>query len=213
MRLFKGYIRLAWKGFTIDETNLKAIEFLINIVCGKTDRKGLILRGECGVGKTILILVWLKFRETILAPPNLKKPIQRDDFNERLIKCSFFEPTSLFSGFENSKFEFFAQQFGDILVIDDLGLNTAINYFGTPTNIIENIILSRYVDFKANSNLEFYGSTNVTTATLSDLIGKRAASRLSEMAAWEEGLITGDDRRKDPSRLKVWPVLSTKNKS
>lgn len=208
MRLFRGYNRLQFPQFCIDESNIKVIEFLINIAAGTEERKGLIIRGECGVGKTALLKVWLKFRLSVLASPFLKQPIELDELNERLPKIVFFEPMSLLSNFTKEGYDFFAGNYGEIFVLDDLGTTTSINYFGTSVNILEQIILSRYSKFKQNPNFELYGTTNLTTDQLNELIGQRAMSRLTEMSGWKEGLLIGSDRRKDNDRLKEWPKLS-----
>lgn len=207
MRLFHGYIRLQFPKLCIDESNNKVIEFLINVASGTEEKKGLIIRGECGVGKTALLRVWLKFRLTVLASPFLKQPIESMEFSERMPKIVFFDPMSLLSNFTKEGYEFFSGNFGEIFVLDDLGITTSINYFGTPVNILEQIILSRYSKFKQNPNLELYGTTNLTTDQLNELIGQRAMSRLSEMSAWKEGLMIGSDRRKDRDRLVEWPTF------
>lgn len=206
-RLFRGYLRLQFPQFCIDESNIKVIEFLINIAAGTEERKGLIIRGECGVGKTALLRVWLSFRLTVLASPFLKQPIKFDELNERLPKIGFFDPISLLSNFTKEGYDFFSENFGEIFVLDDLGMTTSINYFGTPVNILEQLILSRYSKFKQNPNFELYGTTNLTTDQLNELIGQRAMSRLTEMSTWKEGLLIGSDRRKNNDRLKEWPKL------
>lgn len=205
MRLFRGYVRLQFPDFQIDESNLSILEFLAQIATLKAEKKGLVLRGECGVGKTATLKVWLKFRSTVLASTHLKRPVKFDEVNDRLPKIAFVDPISLLSGFTKLGYEFFTEKMGDILILDDLGTTTTINYFGSQVNILEQLILSRYAEFKQNPNIEFYGTTNLTTDKLTELIGQRAMSRLSEMTAWKEGLILGNDRRKDNQKLIVWP--------
>jgi len=207
MRLFKGYVRLQFPEFQIDKLNTSIIEYLANIAIGSADRKGLIIRGEVGVGKTTLLKIWLKFRLTILAPNIAELPIRRDDVNDRVMKVSFLDPISLLSAFTKSGYGLFEEKTGDILVVDDLGISTDINHFGTIVNVLEQLILSRYNEFKNSPNLEFYGTTNLTSDQLTQLIGERAKSRLTEMTAWKEGLILGNDRRKDKRKLNVWPKI------
>jgi len=207
MRLFNGYVRLQFPDFQIDKSNTSTIEYLANIAIGYADRKGIIIRGDVGVGKTALLKIWLKFRLTVLAPSTIKLPLIRDDVNDRILKISFMDPVSLVSAFTKSGYNLFTEKTDDILVIDDLGISTDISHFGNIVNVLEQMILARYNKFKNVPELEFYGTTNLTTDQLTELIGKRAMSRLSEMTAWKEGLILGHDRRKDKRKVNVWPKI------
>lgn len=213
-RLFKGYVRLTFPEFVIDKLNTKVIEYLIQIAVGKVKSKGLIVRGACGVGKTAMLKIWLKFRHDILSlsDETLVKAILNGE-TEKLLKIDFIDPMTTLSRFTTDGYSFFTEDFGEILFIDDLGPNSSLNYFGTNLNILEQLIYARYSRSKENRALELYATTNLTTSQLSDLLGERALSRLIEMTAWKEGLLEGTDRRKESSQLKVWPKLPYTNQS
>ena len=208
LRLFKGYIRLVCPEFIIDDSNFQVIESLVNIAAGKAQRNGLILRGACGVGKTALLKIWLKFRLVVLSPFDGKRITTLNDRDRnRVLKIVFLDPSTLISRFAKEGYSFFENHFGDILFIDDLGLTTNVNHFGTITNILEELIYCRYSKTKELPTCELYGTTNLTSLQLAELIGERAISRIMEMASWNEGLLQGPDRRKSENYLKQWPTL------
>jgi len=208
--LFKGYIEIEYPEFVIDDSNLQVIKSLINITAGNAQRNGLILRGSCGVGKTALLKLWLNFRLVVLSPFDKKISIAHHYRDEKkVLKIVFLDPSTLMSRFAKEGYSFFENHFGDILFIDDLGLTTNVNHFGTITNILEELIYCRYSKTKELPTCELYGTTNLTSLQLADLIGERAISRTMEMASWNEGLLQGPDRRKSENYLKQWPKFAS----
>lgn len=182
-------------GFTPDENNMDAIRTLAEIAAGKTEKKGLVLRGGVGVGKTFLISEWIKFRNTILAWQEKNGLCPFDQINFKYPQVLFHTPTSILSDFTKEGFLFFDRPVKDIIVLDDLAAIEPISYFGNNVNIVEKLIYAIYEKSRVNQHFEFYATTDVTSDQLTELIGTRAVSRLAEMAFWKEGLMKGSDRR------------------
>ena len=209
LRLFQGYISQGYPDFTIDETNISVINYLVRLTTGKSEKKGLILRGEVGTGKSALVRLWVDFLQKFLPSP-YHNPNEKNDplYYEKLNKIVLIDPTDLMAKFTAKGYSFFSENFGDILIVDDLGVSTSTNYYGSKVNVMEELIYTIYNRSKTDTLFQLFGTTNLTTTQLSELIGERAMSRLSEMTAWKEGLITGIDRRKEKSILKEWPKIT-----
>jgi len=206
VRLFRIYAEQFDPGFAMDATNQKAVEYLATIAAGKAQRRGLVLRGPVGTGKTLLILLWTKFRQDVLTTKRIDKTYQKE------IAAKFYLYTSselikTFTEEGNSRFSFLEYKHGDILILDDIGVNTEGNYFGAKTNVLAEIIYNRYSQFKKDPEMEIYATTNLTSPQLTDIIGERSFSRLVEMAEWNAGSIAGSDRRRIADPVKVWPTI------
>ena len=212
MRLFKIYIEHFYPDFVLNNTNMRAAEYMAMIAAGKAKKRGLILHGPVGTGKTLLILLWTEFRQNVLTPT---RPGKGYDYRTGNLKTKEVDAT--FHLFTNSRlvriftergegrFMFLEQRHGDILILDDIGMNTEGNYFGAKTNVLAEIIYNRYDQFKHDSEMEIYATTNLTSKQLTEIIGERAFSRSVEMAEWNAGSITGNDRRRTDNPVKIWP--------
>lgn len=203
VHLFKFYLKIRYPEFEIDHSNIALIELLTKIAVHKSSKRGLIIRGTVGVGKTTLLLYWLDFRSKVLANGSNHKAIE-SGMKEKEFKVLKYDPTTLIARFMKEGYTLFNEEC-HVCFIDDMGLSTTVNHFGTITNISEELIYSKYVQFKENPAFEFYGSTNLASGKLQEIIGERAMSRLLEMVFWNEGLLQGIDRRKAASQSKEWP--------
>nr|WP_319512241.1 hypothetical protein [uncultured Draconibacterium sp.] len=201
--LLQRYVRIYWPKFIIDDNNRPLIKYLLSIAAGSASKKGLIIRGTVGVGKTATLRVILQFRKDVLAFDPARK------FAE--LNIQVLEPATLITDFKKKEYELFEDCTSQVLFIDDIGLSTDYKNYGTPVNIIEQMIYARYAAFKENPTLELYGTTNITSANLEKVIGERAMSRLLEMVEWNNGLLKGDDRRKSENRLMQWPTFKSSN--
>ena len=199
IRLFKGFCIIRKKVFLPDENNIDAINTLAEIAAGKTEKKGLVLRGGVGVGKTFLITEWIKFRQTVLSWKNKNGLYASDLLDLPNPKITFLTPTTVLSAFTKDGFLFFDRPISDIIVFDDIAAIEPISYFGNNVNLSEKLITAIYEKSRNKQQFEFYATTDVTSKQLTDFIGERAVSRLAEMAFWTEGLMKGTDRRRNKS--------------
>lgn len=215
-RLFQEFIKIKYPDYKIDKHNEELIFYLINVSVRKADKPGLIVWGPVGTGKTTLLLLWLEFRIKVLAYKEYNTNYFEKRRKETLLSILQFTPTTLISKFIKEEYAFFVNnsgvttdfmESGQVMFLDDLGISSSIIHFGSQVNITEQLILARYDVFKQNPEFEFYGTTNLTADELKNIIGKRAYSRLLEMAEWSTGLLSGKDRRQDNHRLKQWPKL------
>jgi len=207
LRLFKDTITRHKKDFIIDQTNEKAIEYLAGIVAGTVKKQGIILHGGVGSGKTLLLIVWTRFRQRLL---NQRVLMINNYKGYREIEYCYFTPSDLTRLFIKHGYSLFEKDFGEILILDDIGISTEGNYYGTKTNILEEIIFARYESFKRNNGLELYCSTNLLSTQLAEVIGDRAYSRLLEMVEWNDGAILASDRRQE-EHVMEWPKIWTKD--
>lgn len=145
--------------------------------------KGILLMGPVGCGKTSLL------RIMSLLCPAVYKPIFHScneiviDFNikgfEAIIpytRASFLPYTTI----------------PRVHCFDDLGLEPRGSYFGTPCNVMVEILLSRYNYFLTRRMITHI-TTNLNTAELETIYGDRLRSRMREMF----NLITFDNNSND----------------
>jgi len=196
VRMFREYIKQFYPEFVLNQFNEPAIDQLAKIAAGKSEKRGIVLHGPVGSGKTTLLLLWTEFRQQILTTIH---PVKGKSISYWLLT-----PRDAIKQFLSEGFEYYDRSFGDILILDDIGVTTEGNYFGTKTNLLADIICSRYDRFKRVQWLELYATTNLLSNEMEKVIGPRAWSRLQEMTAWNEGAITSEDHRKG-SPLKKWP--------
>lgn len=205
VRLFKAFCRNVYPEFLPDDSHTPVMEYLASIVAKKADRQGLVFRGNIGSGKTTLMLVWTDFEKKCIA-----RQKNTDGYRTTEPTATLLTPAKLVSDFMKDGFPVLeVPAKSPILLFDDLQeLN--VNYYGMPVNLAEQIITARYDRFKTALNLRLYATTNLTSSQLTKAIGQRAVSRLLEMSEWNEGLLTGDDRRKNENRLQIWPDFTPK---
>lgn len=194
-RLFREYAAQFYPDFVIDQTNIGAIEYMVKIAAKKSEKRGIVLHGPVGSGKTMLLLLWAEFRQKVM---NAQKYVV------------YFTPTKLAGTFIKNGYEMFEKNLGQTLILDDIGINCEGNYFGTKTNVLAELIYSRYNSFKKKDDLELYCTTNLLSTEIQKVIGERAWSRLQEMTEWNEGSLTTKDRRKG-TPAKRWPEPNTTN--
>lgn len=188
-KLFNVFHQVYCPELIIDETNQGVVDYLIDLTADRAPKPGLVIRGNVGTGKTLMVLTYIRFLQLILKPN---------------VKVCFLDATELLQKFFQQGFSFFNQNFLDILIIDDLGCSTQANYYGTNINIAEHLIFSRYNFYKKHPSQKLLCTTNMVYNDLVSEIGERAMSRIDEMCAWNQGLLVGEDRR-NKHHLVKWP--------
>jgi energy-coupling factor transporter ATP-binding protein EcfA2 len=136
---------------------------------GLSPRKGILLSGPVGCGKTSL----LKLFNTLLLPlyKYQVKPC-RDisfEFNQNGYSVIHKYSTNSYNRGQHK-----------IDCFDDLGTENHLKFYGVECNIMAEIMLSRYDQFCAQG-LQTHITTNLTSMDIEEQYGKRVRSRMREM--------------------------------
>jgi len=130
-------------------------------------RKGLMLNGPVGCGKTSLMLL---FRQ--LAYPGFKFQV----VSAREVCIEFME-----QGHQVLKYyASIGQKHPIVFCFDDLGTETSMKYYGNDVNVMAEILLSRY-DLFVQKRIPTHITTNLSASELEALYGNRVRSRMREM--------------------------------
>ncbi len=126
-------------------------------------RKGILLSGPVGCGKTSLMTLVREFH---------------DPQKRYILKSS----RDIASEFHQDGFGVL-QRYGKarkIICLDDLGVEQTMNYFGNECNTIGEILLQRY-DLMIAEGFITHGTTNLNSKELEELYGNRVRSRFRSM--------------------------------
>lgn len=149
--------------------------------------KGLILGGNCGVGKTWLMSLFRRNNRQVYVVEHAKDVAksfhvggeEAIEKHYQVIKNAFQDPTVLFQDTSG-------------LCMEDIGAEDIKNNYGNKTNVIGDIIEVRYVNKCMGPY--FHGTTNLTAVQFEQFYGVRVTSRLRENVNFIE--LGGPDRRK-----------------
>lgn len=135
--------------------------------------KGILLSGPVGCGKTSLMFLMryllAKFEQyTMVSTRDIRMEFLRDGFQvvEKYSSRSFHYGQDAF----RSKTYCF----------DDLGLEFEAAFYGNETNVLAEIILSRYPLF-IHQRMKTHATTNLDVDALEKIYGNRVRSRMREM--------------------------------
>ena len=176
-------------GFVVDENNSEVIER--NIEHLRSDsKKGLMLMGSVGCGKTALMKGLAQFMALFTDTVN-RRPYNVEMKPSYQITSSYNQKGDIIFGAEQEggNYWYDGRLVASLIIIDDLGSESMGNYFGKSCNVIEELLLRRY-DAKSITHC----TTNLDAAALKKLYGPRVASRLKEMFTTLH--LKGVDRRK-----------------
>ncbi len=189
-------------GFILDEQNA----YLYDLLClyfgnderfisnamaagvkNPTLKKGIMLAGNFGTGKTYMMKLFSKNQRQCFAVKNAKEIATQYKSEGELTLEEYIQITK--AAFEDPSV-FYQPSIG--LCIDDLGTEDLKTNYGDKKNVIGDIIEQRY--FNNNCGIYFHGSTNLTAQQLKDYYGERVTSRMREIFNFIE--VRGTDRRK-----------------
>jgi len=136
-------------------------------------RKGLLLTGPIGCGKTTLMMLFRHFLHKVH-----KYPVK----STRDIAYEFLDHGfSIINKYSKAHFQRYqGQMVPRTLCLDDLDLESTIKHFGNETNTIAEILLNRYSLFTTRGMIT-HATTNLNPDELENLYGNRVRSRMREM--------------------------------
>jgi DNA replication protein DnaC len=144
-------------------------------------RKGILLSGPVGCGKTSLMNIFRLFQK---AEERLILKSCRDisfEFNQ--------EGYSVIYKYSRQSFK---NDIPKVYCFDDLGTENNLKYFGNECNVMAEILLSRY-DLFTFRQMITHLTTNLNSSEIEDIYGIRVRSRLRE----QFNLIAFDSNSKD----------------
>ncbi|MEO8796046.1 MAG: AAA family ATPase [Daejeonella sp.] len=129
--------------------------------------KGLLVSGPVGCGKTTLL--------------NLFRIMVASHSGFQMLSCRDISHQFMDQGFTAIKYYCGTdQKKPSVFCFDDLGTETSMKYFGNETNVMAEILLSRY-DLLINRKIQTHITTNLSASELEAAYGNRVRSRMRQM--------------------------------
>ncbi len=144
-------------------------------------RKGILLSGPVGCGKTSLMNIIRYLQPT--EPHYIMKSCR--DISFEFIQ----EGYSVIQKYSRNAFN---QNNPKIYCFDDLGTENSLKYYGNDCNVMAEILLSRY-DLFISRGMITHITTNLNSSEIEDIYGTRVRSRLRE----QFNLIAFDSNARD----------------
>ena len=164
------------------QDKLNASRYGINL------KKGVLLTGPIGCGKTSLMTIFRlmlpKERQFVVrSVREITFEFIRDGYSviPKYSTCSYYQGQGTY--------------LPKTYCFDDLGIESNIKYYGNETNVMGEILLSRY-DLFIRQGMLTHATTNLSASELESIYGNRLRSRLREMV----NLISFDEKSKDKRR-------------
>lgn len=164
------------------------------IIPGYSLKKGLIVRGGIGTGKTTLFKVFKIYYKQYLSNYSFHLFSTTTIVDNFIINGAIALPSHGIHSFIRSVdgIPDFKQPI--IKCYDDLGVEPkSANHFGNARNVIADIFLKRY-DLFMKYGMRTFISTNLSPSQIEKFYGQRVRSRLREMC--NEIIYEGEDRRR-----------------
>lgn len=151
-------------------------------------RKGILLSGCTGCGKTTLFRVF-NFATPWACDPHGRRPLTED--NARLFAIKSCRQIAMdYADADTGGVAALKRHFTGVALFDDLGAENVSSHFGNKADVMGEILQSRY-ERRATTHI----TTNLTFAQIQQTYGERVASRLAEMCSFIDMRIDEDYRR------------------
>jgi DNA replication protein DnaC len=132
-------------------------------------RKGILLSGPVGCGKTSLMNL------VKLTLPQEQRYIVKSC---REVSFEFIQDGyTVIRKYSNNSFN---KDIPKTYCFDDLGTENNLKYYGNDCNVMAEILLSRY-DLFVNRKMQTHITTNLSSSEIEELYGERVRSRMREM--------------------------------
>jgi len=149
--------------------------------------KGIMLAGNCGVGKTWMVKLFQKNQRQIFVIRNAKVISDGFEENGQEYIDEYCKPIQ--NAFQDISC-FLQKESG--LCIDDIGTEDVKNHYGNKKNVVGDIIEKRYSN--GHVGIMLHATTNFSSDQLKSFYGERVTSRMREIFNFFD--LGGDDRRK-----------------
>jgi DNA replication protein DnaC len=160
--------------FVFDEYNEKIFEKLCLYFSDLSSKKGILLAGPIGCGKTSLMNVFALNQKSSYQVVSCRNV--GFEYSQKGIEAIEQHIANIESGTNIFGQKLFGKCF------DDLGAeNPSIKRFGNEINVMEEIFLSRYDKINSSNYTVTHCTTNLTIQEIKDLYGDRVLSRFKEM--------------------------------
>lgn len=179
--VYLSYLKDDEPEFQLDKHNEPVISKLVNYLKQDSLRKGFMLSGPVGTGKTLLIRNYVKMYNGL--------KLIADAYEGKMKIYTNFEIVDMFFTRGYEMFETGGIYLRDV-VIDDLGAEAVINHFGNNVNPVAEFIIRSY----DRKNGVLNCTTNLGPESLKKKYDMRVYSRMKEL--FEVIILSGNDRRK-----------------
>jgi DNA replication protein DnaC len=132
-------------------------------------RKGILLSGPVGCGKTSLMNVI-----------KLSLPQEQRYIVKSCREVSFEFIQDGYTVIRKYSTHSFNKDIPKTYCFDDLGTENNLKYYGNDCNVMAEILLSRY-DLFVNRKMQTHITTNLSSSEIEELYGERVRSRMREM--------------------------------
>lgn len=171
------------------ETNQEVFKAICSygaLLMDGTARKGLMLKGECGIGKTLGVeCLAAIFKMPVLIPENFASDYKDCEGNLDLLEKHVLTGYDYYEEPHN-------------IVIDEIGSRDTVRNFGETADIMATVLDMRYRAFLKYGVLTIV-TTNLTDREITARYGLRIEDRIAEMFYVRR--VTGVSLRKNPPKL------------